>query len=78
MNMRHFAMVLFGFSVLQGFDADTASDEILSLAKEYFPDYDITKTIISINVCAHCGPGTVGVLIVPRINEHSLNYYLDM
>lgn len=43
------------------FDADVASDEVASLTKEYFPDFDVTKTIISINVCAHCGPGTVGL-----------------
>lgn len=43
------------------FDADTASDEVLSMAKEAFPDFEIEKTIVSINVCAHCGPGTVGL-----------------
>ena len=43
------------------FDADSASDEVVSLTKECFPDFDVTKTIISINVCAHCGPGTVGL-----------------
>ena len=45
---------------------------------KFFPDYKVPVLPVAINVCAHCGPGTVGVLIVPRINEHSLNYYLDM
>ena len=43
------------------FDADVASDEVVALTKEYFPEFDVSKTIISINVCAHCGPGTVGL-----------------
>ena len=53
----------------------------LNLIKEinkFFPEYKVPVLPIAINVCAHCGPGTVGLLIVPRINEHSLNYYLDM
>ena len=45
---------------------------------KFFPDYKVPVLPVAINVCAHCGPGTVGVLIVPRINDHSLNYYLDM
>ena len=30
------------------------------------------KGIVPINVCAHCGPGTIGVLVTPKINGKSI------
>ena len=42
------------------FDAKNAADEVSEMIKKAFADYDIIKTPVSINVCAHCGPGTVG------------------
>ena len=42
------------------FDAKNSADELSSLIKKYFPEYEVIQTPISINVCAHCGPGTVG------------------
>ena len=34
------------------------------------------KGIIPINVCAHCGPGTIGIIISPKINNKSIKEYL--
>ena len=34
------------------------------------------KGIIPINVCAHCGPGSIGVIISPKINGKSLKEFL--
>lgn len=39
-------------------------------------DYEVTKGIIPINICAHCGPGTIGILVTPKINEKSLKEFL--
>lgn len=36
----------------------------------------LIKGIIPINVCAHCGPGTIGLVVSPRINGKSINDYL--
>ena len=44
-----------------GFDAEVAEEEVYSMAKEAFPEFTINRTPISINVCAHCGPGTIGL-----------------
>lgn len=30
------------------------------------------KGIVPINVCAHCGPGTIGLLVTPKINGKSI------
>ncbi len=42
------------------FDAKSASDEVVEMVKKAFPNYNVVTSPISINVCAHCGPGTVG------------------
>ena len=43
------------------FDAKNASEEVVEMLKKAFPDYTVVTTPISINVCAHCGPGTIGL-----------------
>ncbi len=35
----------------------------------------LIKGIVPINICAHCGPGTIGLLIVPKVNGKSLVEY---
>ena len=32
----------------------------------------IIEAIVPINVCAHCGPGTIGLLVTPKINGKSI------
>lgn len=43
---------------------------------EIYKDYEVPTLPIAINVCAHCGPGTIGFLVTPKINNHSLTDYL--
>jgi len=50
----------FEFHVVE-FDSSSAAEEVCEMIKKVFPDYNIETTPISINVCAHCGPGTVGL-----------------
>ena len=54
-------------------------DLVSYLIKEinkYFPDYIVPVEPIAINVCAHCGPGTISLLVFPKINGESINKYL--
>lgn len=48
------------FHVIE-FDAKNAANEVVEMIKKDFPNYNIELTPISINVCAHCGPGTIGL-----------------
>lgn len=43
------------------FDCVELCDDVIAKAKELFPKFEIKRTTISINVCAHCGPGTIGI-----------------
>lgn len=56
---------------------ETLIDQLIKNVDELLPGYRIKVLPIAINVCAHCGPGTVGLLISPRINDKSINYFLD-
>ena len=57
-----------------------ANEKIYSSLKghieEMFDGYKLLDGLIPINVCAHCGPGTFGVMAFPRINGKSLNEFL--
>ena len=47
------------FHVIE-FDAKNSANEIKQMIEKTFPEYTVVDSVISINVCAHCGPGTVG------------------
>jgi DegV family protein with EDD domain len=40
-------------------------------------DNRLIKGLIPINVCAHCGPGTIGVIATRKINGKSLKDYIE-
>lgn len=43
------------------FDSTNSANEVEDMVKKSFPEFNIVRSTISINVCAHCGPGTVGL-----------------
>ena len=49
---------------------------VLDFAKNALPNCDIIEGLVPINVCAHCGPGTLGLLVTPKINGKSLNEFV--
>lgn len=59
------------------FDGDV---NVVNMISEYIKNksngYDVIKGIIPINISAHCGPGTIGLLVTPRINGKSLKEYI--
>ena len=59
------------------FDAkESTLETICEHLKNMLPNYKLVRGIIPINVCAHCGPGTIGLLLTPKINGNSLNDYI--
>lgn len=57
-----------------------ANEQIVFAIKDFLVDTlnynDVIRGIIPVNVCAHCGPGTIGVIISPKISNKSLKNYL--
>ena len=60
---------------LVGFDPkEVIFEQIYNYLKTI--DDNITKGLIPINVCAHCGPGTIGIVLSPKINNKSISEFL--
>jgi DegV family protein with EDD domain len=60
---------------------DFYADELtVGVAKEYLENLigkeNVIRGILPINVCAHCGPGTYGVVISPKINGKSIKEFI--
>lgn len=59
------------------FDGDV---NVVNILADYISNksngYEPIKGIIPINICAHCGPGTIGILVTPKINDKSLKEFL--
>lgn len=49
---------------------------IIKVLKEKFEDYEQIITPFAINVGAHTGPGSVGLLVTPKINGKSLSEFI--
>lgn len=48
---------------------------VLGCAKEVLGENNFHQGLIPINVCAHCGPGTIGLLVTPKINSKSISEF---
>lgn len=63
--------------VIISFDGDL---NVVKFLEEHInqlsPNYKVIVGNIPINISAHCGPGTIGLLITPKINNKSINDYL--
>ncbi len=49
---------------------------VTQYAKSVFDGQDLIRGIVPVNVCAHCGPGTIGLLITPKFNGKSLKDFI--
>ena len=49
---------------------------ILAGMGEKLGDENYLQGIVPINVCAHCGPGTIGLMVSKKINGKSIKEYL--
>ena len=59
------------------FDADQKILELVETHLKLTLDGEnYIKGLIPINVCAHCGPGTIGFIVTPKINGKSLKEYI--
>lgn len=71
-----FPLSEYDYSVFS-FDADERSLEgIYQHMQTVFPNYNFLKGYLPVNVCAHCGPGTLGICVTPKINGKSITEYV--
>lgn len=62
---------------LISFDAkEEEVNYIYNYAESVFGENKVMRGIIPVNVCAHCGPGTIGLAVSPRINGKSIKDFV--
>ena len=62
---------------LLGFDPNESTiDYIYEQIKKAVPQCDVITGVLPINVCAHCGPGTIGIIVSPKINGKSVREFM--
>ncbi len=63
--------------ILINFDGKQSTIEyIFEKANEILGENVLMTGIVPINVCAHCGPGTIGLLVSPKFNGKSIKEYM--
>lgn len=74
-NYPNYPTNLYDYTIIS-FDGDA---NVINMLSDYISDksngYRPIIGVIPINICAHCGPGTIGVLVTPKINGKSLKEY---
>lgn len=74
--VQEFPIEQYDYSVCD-FDGDTFTiNVIIEYLEQLLGKENIIRGILPINVCAHCGPGTYGVVISPKINGKSLKEFM--
>ena len=66
----------YDYSLINFKGNETIVESIKNHINSLFNEEVVIEGLIPINVCAHCGPGTIGLLITPKINNISLSKYL--
>ncbi len=56
--------------------ADSTYNYVFDYVQNKIGEQKVIKGLIPINVCAHCGPGTMGFLVTKKINGKSLNEFI--
>lgn len=63
--------------IIVAFDAnESIVEKIMSYIDSLNESGKVLRGLIPINVCAHCGPGTIGFIATPKINGKSLREYM--
>ncbi len=60
------------------FDADARTvDYVKNNFKQLEPNYELIDGVLPINVCAHIGPGSIGLVVTPIINGKSIHEFIN-
>lgn len=66
----------YDYSIVEFDCKSTTYEYVYEKMAGYIGEDNVIKGIVPINVCAHCGPGTIGLLVSLKINGKSIKDYL--
>ena len=74
---KKYPLTEYDYSVFSFDGEQRVLDDIYKHMQNVFPDYKFIRGHIPVNVCAHCGPGTIGISVTPKINGKSITEYVN-
>ena len=66
----------YDYALVDFFGNEKVITPIIDWFNENYKSYNLVRGIVPINVCAHCGPGTIAIVISQKINGKSISEYL--
>lgn len=74
--IKDFPISKYDYTIVSFDCKSTTFDYIYGKINESLESESVLTGIIPINVCAHCGPGTIGLVVSPRINGKSIKDFM--
>ena len=71
-SLEKFSADNYDYTIVSFYPEEKVFEYIKNFACENIAEEKIIYGSIPINVCAHCGPGTIGVIITPHFNGKSI------
>lgn len=75
-NASKFPVSEYDYTIVSFDGKKDVYDYVCDCANEILGEGHLVQGIVPINVCAHCGPGTIGILVTKKINGKSLKEFL--
>ena len=66
----------YDYALVDFYGNEKVVNSIIDYFNEKEPDYSLVRGIVPINVCAHCGPGTIALTVSPKINGKSIKEFM--
>ena len=74
--LKKFPISKYDYTLIM-FDADARTiDYVKNNFKELEPNYELIDGVLPINVCAHIGPGSIGLVVTPLVNGKSIHEFI--
>ena len=67
---------LYDYTIISFYGEQNVVKMVKEHINKYAPEYKVIEGSIPINICAHCGPGSIGLLVTPKINGKSINDFI--
>ncbi|MBR2871283.1 MAG: DegV family protein [Clostridia bacterium] len=74
---KEYPLTEYDYSVFSFDGEQRVLDDIYKHMQNVFPDYKFIRGYLPVNVCAHCGPGTIGISVTPKLNGKSITEYVN-
>lgn len=73
--LKKYSKENYDYTIIQFDPKESTYQYVFTEMEELLGKGVVINGIVPINVCAHCGPGAIGIVVTPKINNKSLNEF---